>query len=228
MQKHEDKKHNHEEAKEKLVLEPEVETVPGVEEVDARLKEFAQISDSPTSSISEVAEVGSKVRRIRPPAVGPWIAASFVLGISLGVVSGWGMWEKQLLNKLVPAASGPEPTRVVEGGVSPTLAPTPTAAAAMKREDLKIKVLNGTGKSGVAAKGKDYLEGLGYKDVQTGNAKRSDYGSTEVIFNKSKTGYWTLLQEDLGKNYELAAGFSTDDELTGAAGVDAIVVVGAK
>ena len=72
--------------------------------------------------------------------------------------------------------------------VEPAIEPTPTASpsSSLKREQIKLQVLNGSGISGFAGKAKTYLEGLGYKDVMTGNAKTSDFTNTVISVKDSK------------------------------------------
>ena len=51
----------------------------------------------------------------------------------------------------------------------PTATPTPPAPT-LKRADLKVQVLNGAGVAGTASSAQEFLEGLGYEDIDTDNA----------------------------------------------------------
>lgn len=123
--------------------------------------------------------------------------------------------------------AGVEKGRLEAGGVPNELpAPTPavaTPSAEVKREDLKIQVLNGTGKAGVAAIAKEYLEGLGYKDVEAGNADTSDFEETEISIKDSKKDYLTILTGDLSEKYQLS---ETAKTLSNANDFDAVITIG--
>lgn len=109
--------------------------------------------------------------------------------------------------------------------VSPTEMPEPTPTIVLNRSGLKIKVLNGSGISGLAGKAKDYLESLGYEGVETGNAKTYDYAETAIRIKEEKKDYLDLLTRDLGRAYQLAAKtvFLESEE-----DFDVIVVLGKK
>ena len=74
----------------------------------------------------------------------------------------------------------PTPTARVEMAEEPTETPTPTPG--VKKETISIEVLNGTGIAGEAGKVKTLLSGLGYKEIEAGNAEAYDYEATEVSF----------------------------------------------
>lgn len=115
------------------------------------------------------------------------------------------------------------PTPAVVVSPSPEVTPETSPAAKLKREDLKIQVLNGCGIAGAAGKAKEFLEGLGYKDIEAGNADSYDYEETEVSIKEDKESYLELLTDDLSEEYALSAGKKTidkDDEF------DVIVVIG--
>jgi hypothetical protein len=112
-----------------------------------------------------------------------------------------------------------------------TEAPLPTAtaiaspAANLKREDLKIQVLNGSGVAGAAGKAKSFLESLGYKNVNTGNAETSDLATTTVAIKDSKQDYSALLKKDLSGKYTLADEIQT---LAASNSADVVVTIGLK
>ena len=103
--------------------------------------------------------------------------------------------------------------------------PTPAASPAteVKREEIKVQVLNGTGKAGIAATAKDYLEGLGYKDVEAGNADSSGFTETVISIKDAKKNYLETLKSDLAEKYEVSAAAST---LSSGSDFDAVVTVG--
>ncbi len=72
--------------------------------------------------------------------------------------------------------------------LTPTAIPTntPTPTPAIKKSQIKIKILNGSGKTGLAGDLKDKLIDAGYKDIVTGNAKSFDYKNTVIQFKSKK------------------------------------------
>ncbi|MFC1790712.1 LytR C-terminal domain-containing protein [Patescibacteria group bacterium] len=118
----------------------------------------------------------------------------------------------------------PEPVPVAaEVTPTPTMMPEPTPAPELDREDLTVQVLNGSGTPGLAGVAKDFLEGLGYPEVETGNADSYDYEQTEIAIKDSKAAYLALLQEDLEDDYFL----STDSAvLAEEDNFDAVVTIG--
>lgn len=85
-----------------------------------------------------------------------------------------------------------------------TTTPTPTAIStptpSFKKEDLKLKVLNGTGTVGKAGEVKDILKNKGYQEILTGNADTFDYIISELQVKKSKSQAGAMVQTDL-KDY---------------------------
>lgn len=87
--------------------------------------------------------------------------------------------------------------------------PVPSPVSDLKRDILKIQVLNGSGVSGAAGKAKIYLEGLGYKDVETGNASASGFAETEISIKDSQKDFLDLITTDLSKNYQVSKDIKT-------------------
>ncbi len=56
----------------------------------------------------------------------------------------------------------------------------------------------------MAGKAKTYLEGLGYKDVQTGNASKSNLLETTVSVKAAQKSAVETVIADLSKNYKVA------------------------
>lgn len=83
---------------------------------------------------------------------------------------------------------------------TPSSTPTPTPTPAFKREDLKIKVLNGSGTAGKASEMKEILKKRGYNEIITANADNFDYKLTEIQVKKSKSQATEMIKEDL-KDY---------------------------
>jgi len=107
-------------------------------------------------------------------------------------------------------------TITIENKESPTTTPaatsTPSPTPSIERSDLTVQVLNGSGVSGAAGVAKDYLEGLGYEDVETGNASLYDYEETEVSIKEDVEEYLDMIIEDLSDEYEVATDSGVLDE----------------
>jgi len=99
---------------------------------------------------------------------------------------------------------------------------TETKEVELKREDLKIQVLNGTGTAGIAGKMKDYLEDLGYIGVETGNAETFDYAGVNILLLDQKNDYKNMILEDLEKGYEVVG----EVEALTESDFDVVVIVG--
>jgi hypothetical protein len=80
--------------------------------------------------------------------------------------------------------------------VPPTPSPTPN----FKREDVKIKILNGSGVKGKATEIKGILMKKGYVEILTDNADNFDYKITEIQVKKDKKQLGEMMKNDL-KDY---------------------------
>jgi len=120
-----------------------------------------------------------------------------------------------------------EPVSSPESTTSATVEPTPTASpsSTVKRDLIKLQVLNGSGVSGLAGKAKTYLEGLGYKDVQTGNASMSDLVETTISVKDEKKDMLETIISDLSKNYKVAEKTET---LAKTSKYDFVITLGSK
>lgn len=63
----------------------------------------------------------------------------------------------------------------------PTSTPTPTPE--FDKSNVSVEVLNGTGTPGQAGSVKAIIEGLGFSDIESGNAESSDNSTTTVAFS---------------------------------------------
>jgi hypothetical protein len=82
--------------------------------------------------------------------------------------------------------------------MSPTSKPTPTPS--FSKEELKIKILNGSGTKGKAGDVQDILKEKGYVDILTGNADSFDYATTEIQVKDSVKEASIVLKKDLADN----------------------------
>lgn len=113
--------------------------------------------------------------------------------------------------------------------VSPTSAPIeqepmPTEEPTVNKEDLKIKVLNGSGVVGEAGKVQKILEGADFVVESTANADKYDYKTTEIQAKSSVPSTVTdELAELLGEDYSVDSSSLDDSEE-----VDIVIIVGAR
>ncbi len=121
----------------------------------------------------------------------------------------------------VEATPSPEPSMTATTEPSPTSSPSST----IKRDLIKLQVLNGSGVSGLAGKAKTYLEGLGYKDVQTGNASKSDMIETVISVKDDKKDMLETVMSDLSKNYKVS---EETEVLAKTSKYDFVITLGSK
>lgn len=94
-----------------------------------------------------------------------------------------------------------KPKSTPKASLSKSLAKkTSTPTASVKRDELNIKVLNGSGTRGKASEVKDLLKEKGYQEILTGNADSFDYEQTELQVKKSKSFFAVTIKNDLKDN----------------------------
>ena len=87
--------------------------------------------------------------------------------------------------------------------VKPTVAPTatplpsPTPTPEIKKDIIKIKILNGSGTPGKAGDVKTVMKGVGYQDIVTGNADTFDFKTTEIAAKKGSEYLASLVKTEL-------------------------------
>lgn len=85
--------------------------------------------------------------------------------------------------------------------ITPTLAPpSPTPTPHFKKEEVKIKILNGSGVRGKATEIKEILRKKGYVEILTDNAPNFDYKITEIQVKSDKKQLGEIIKNDL-KDY---------------------------
>ncbi len=85
--------------------------------------------------------------------------------------------------------------------VTPTVAPPPpTPTPNFKKEEVKIKILNGSGVKGKATEIKEILRKKGYVEILTDNADNFDYTVTEIQVKNDKKQLGEMMKNDL-KDY---------------------------
>lgn len=151
-----------------------------------------------------------------------------IIVLVLGLIAGGVFVYKNALKgtkevpEPTPVPPSPTPTMTTEEF---TPSPTASPSAEIKRGDFKIQVLNGSGVAGVAGRALEFLEGLGYKDIEVGNADSYDYEETEVSIKEEKKDYLDLLLKDLEKEYTLSTKTAALDE---GSDFDAVIIIGKK
>ncbi|EKE14121.1 MAG: hypothetical protein ACD_12C00664G0003 [uncultured bacterium] len=85
--------------------------------------------------------------------------------------------------------------------ITPTEAPpSPTPTPNFKKEEVKIKILNGSGVKGKATEIKEILRKKGYVEILTDNADNFDYTVTEIQVKSDKKQLGEMVKNDL-KDY---------------------------
>jgi len=150
----------------------------------------------------------------------------FVIAFLALFTGGVLVYRKATKKEEAPAIEEPILNPEVESeSEAETESPEASPAAELKREDLKVKIANGSGVSGTAGIARDFLEGLGYQEVATGNADSYDYEETEIAIKEDKEDYLDLLMADLAEEYTLSEETSTLDEEDD---FDVLVTIGEK
>ena len=75
---------------------------------------------------------------------------------------------------------------------------TSTGVAQLARSDTSVVVLNGNGRSGAAAEAASRVRALEYTIGSVGNAQRSDYAATVVMYRQGFRAEAERLASDLG------------------------------
>lgn len=98
-------------------------------------------------------------------------------------------------------------------------------AASVDKSEPAIRVLNGSGKAGVASVVKDFLEGRGWKVTALGNAAGYDFERTVLRFKEGFGKFEEVLIRDLSDNYSVTV---SREILEATDSADIEVTVGAK
>ncbi len=97
-----------------------------------------------------------------------------------------------------------------------------TPVPVINKADIKIRVENGAGIEGMAARTKSFFTGLGYTVLSIGNSQKPIRNDTLISFKKGKTQYKDVLTRDMEKNYKL----TFDEDLVDSAEYDVLITVG--
>ena len=123
--------------------------------------------------------------------IGGILSAMVVAG---GVVLSQRAFREQKEQMISPAAAASTIA------VTPSPSPTPI----LNRSDLTVRVLNGSGKRGVAGELGKYLTELGYSVAITGNTNIQ--AGSKLRLKSGSENYRDILTADLGAKFEVASG----------------------
>lgn len=132
---------------------------------------------------------------------------------------GGALFYKDTIIGSLKGAPAPTPTPVA---AAPTATPTPTPA--LDRSQYKVRVLNGTTKTGAAGALADSLKTLGWEILSKGNAKDQSTVQTTVRVKEGSEAVLETLITDLASELEATAGAVLPDSDK----ADVEVVIGKK
>ncbi len=121
---------------------------------------------------------------------------NFAISFVLAFIIVFGINQIQSGGVKIPAfiaqKQNPTPTPTTPA-TPPTNTPTPTPS--IKRENVRIKILNGSGVKGQAGELQNFLEEKGYQEILTSNADNFDFERTEIHYKKESI--LNLVKQDL-------------------------------
>ena len=136
----------------------------------------------------------------RPQVARPWRTATIVasavaaLELALLVALGLPMLGRAVADDVRSAAE----THVLAPAPKPLPAKAEAPTAPLPRADTSVVVLNGNGRTGAAGAAADRVHELGYLVAGTGNAGRSDYARTIVMYRPGRKAEGQRLAKDIG------------------------------
>lgn len=116
----------------------------------------------------------------------------------------------------------PTPTSIISITPKPTQNPVDKTTG-LDRSKLSVTVENGSGKSGVAKLGGDFLTNLGYEVTTTTNADNADYTGVTIQVKSASSDFLALLKKDLATEYTITS-FTSD--LANSFSSGALVIIG--
>lgn len=152
-----------------------------------------------------------------------WILIALILvgALAFAFFKGIGPFGQFKSDKAVES-----PTPAAAETVEDTLpSPDPTPEATIDKSKAKVRILNGSGKAGIASSAKDFIESKGYKVASVGNAKDFDFTSTIIKVKQTFKDFQAILVSDLSDKYSTEAG---SEFLEASDSADIEVIIGSK
>jgi hypothetical protein len=130
---------------------------------------------------------------LAPPEalVQPWRTATMV---AVGVA----LVEFALVVALAVTLLGSGDSAPAATHAKPTAKHPPRAAKILAREKTSVLILNGNGRAGAAAGEAEIVRSMRYRVADVGNATRSDYGRSTVLYPPGREREARRLAKDLG------------------------------
>lgn len=127
---------------------------------------------------------------------------------------------KELMDQIsidlgVKEAETPEPSSGPDSGEQANN----EAVKEVKREDIKVQILNGAKKSGLAGQMKSELAVMGYNVVKIGDTKDMTYGCSRIIDRSGEKDKVDMLVKDININV-------VDSDIDSTCGYDITVIIG--
>ena len=155
-----------------------------------------------------------------------WIILAFVVIIA-AFGAGLYYFRQEVILKSLEKKEEPSPTpsQISEPKESEAADATESAEIKADPSQYSIKVLNGSGTAGVAAKVRDILEEADFVVKDIGNADASTYEKTVIKAKKDVSKeFLDILRLELGKLYLL----DSNEELEEDEGVDVVIIIGSQ
>jgi len=151
-----------------------------------------------------------------------WVIIGFITAVIIFIAGVLWYFRENAVKQISledETTSTPSPSKI-----SPTPA-SDSAKLAIDYSKYKIKVLNGSGIGGAAAKGKEIVESEKFIVEEIGNAKTSDYEKTIIQAKKDvDKAFLDKLKSVLEKTYLLDA----NKELEDSEEVDVVIIIGSS
>jgi hypothetical protein len=135
---------------------------------------------------------------IRPWRTATFVAASIALLELVGLIVVLAVLFGGPLTKSVHRHAAAKSGAVAVSSHAPARVVRTPAVAHLSRARTHVLVLNGNGRSGAAADQALSLETLGYAAPATGNARRTDYAASIVMYRPGYRAEATRLARDAG------------------------------
>lgn len=140
---------------------------------------------------------------------------------------GYGIFkdnDKERIEEIVIPTFTPSPAKDTPADSSVSASPFPSIVPpAVSRKDIRVQVLNGSGKQGVAGALAKELTALGYENVLVGNAERTDFEKTVIRVLVEGDGLGEVVLTDVKEKYPTTV---VEKTLEKNASFDVQVVIG--